>query len=77
MVTRLIWANGTIFIVTCLFGQVMSWLGRDDIGGDYVIWIVLATAPLFLVGIFVLRRFKRSLELAERRDRAASGARPN
>ena len=69
--TRIVWANGIIFVVTCLCGWLLDWLGRDDIGRDYIIWIVLATVPLFLVGTYVLRRFRRTLELAERRDRAA------
>ena len=69
--TGIVWTNGTIFVVSGLCGHVLDWLGRKDVYLDIAASALFATLPLFLVGIYVTRRFKRSLELAERRDRAA------
>ena len=70
----IIWVNGAIFLVAAAMGQVLDWLGRDDLINDtQVVWIVLATIPLFLFNYYILRRYKRLLELAERRDRATAG----
>ena len=70
----IIWANGAIFVVAASMGQLLDWMGRDDLINDtQVVWIVLATIPLFLFNFYILRRYKRLLELAERRDRATAG----
>ncbi|TCL72606.1 hypothetical protein [Rhizobium sp. BK251] len=70
----IVWANGTVFVVTGLAGNVLNMLDRDDLIQRYqILWILLAASPLLLFNYYVLHPFKRSLALAERRDLASQG----
>jgi hypothetical protein len=62
--------NAGIWGISCAAGWLLDALGRDDIGSSYIVWIVLTTTPLLFVGIFVVRRFERTLGLHVRRELA-------